>query len=98
NGENILIELNEECKCQSIGATKLVIKKAKRLKRYNIEELPRLIANEIEGDDLELMLTEAKVVRGDCVKIGPGSIIDVLEYSSVVEIDKTAKVLQQVRN
>ncbi|MEE0880574.1 MAG: hypothetical protein UIL36_03100, partial [Turicibacter sp.] len=67
-------------------------------KRYNIEELPRLIANEIEGDDLDLMLTEAKVVRGDCVKIGPGSIIDVVEYSSAIEIDKTAKVLQKVRN
>lgn len=57
-----------------------------------------LVAHEIEGDQLELMSTHAKVVRGDMVNIGAHSKIDVVEYSTSLKIDESAEILQQVRN
>lgn len=57
-----------------------------------------LIAEEIEGDNLELNLTKAKVVRGEKIKIGALSKIGMVEYSMSLEIDESAEVLQQVRS
>lgn len=57
-----------------------------------------LIAEEIEGDDLELNSTKAKVVRGETIKIGALSKIGMVEYSMSLEIDESAEILQQVRS
>ncbi|MBP3908830.1 MAG: hypothetical protein J6D33_07875 [Turicibacter sp.] len=56
------------------------------------------MAQEIEGDQLELMSTQAKVVRGDIVNIGAHSKIDMVEYFTSLQVDESAEILQQVRN
>jgi cytoskeletal protein CcmA (bactofilin family) len=42
----------------------------------------RLIANVIEGDEIYLEHTKAKIVRGDSVEIGPNCEIDLVEFKN----------------
>lgn len=51
-----------------------------------------LTAETIEGDDLHLESTTAKVVRGQRVKIGPGCRIERVEYGESLQIDPDARV------
>lgn len=53
----------------------------------------KLVANIIEGDDIELENCEVKVVRGKNIKIGENCKIDTVEYSGSLEVDKKSKVL-----
>ncbi|MNR67595.1 hypothetical protein D3C85_1916860 [compost metagenome] len=46
----------------------------------------------IEGDDIYLENTRAKVVRGNQVVIGPGCEIDLVEYKVLLEKKKGANV------
>ncbi|GAY75500.1 polymer-forming cytoskeletal protein [Sporolactobacillus inulinus] len=52
----------------------------------------KLIVDSIEGDDIYLEDTEAKVVRGDRVKIGPGCMIGRVIYRSDYQKDDKAEV------
>lgn len=54
-----------------------------------------LKAGMIEGDDIELEYTEAEVVRGDKIKIGPGCRIGTVEYRSSLHIHPLSEVLVQ---
>lgn len=54
-----------------------------------------LKAGMIEGDDIELEYTEAEVVRGDKIKIGPGCRIGTVEYRSSLQIHPLSEVLVQ---
>lgn len=54
-----------------------------------------LKAGMIEGDDIELEYTEAEVVRGDKIKIGPGCRIGTVEYRSSLQIHPQSEVLVQ---
>lgn len=49
----------------------------------------------IEGTDVTLEWTEARVVRGQRVGIGPGCRIDLVEYSDSIFIDPEAEVKEQ---
>ncbi|CAM3232119.1 hypothetical protein HP548_02245 [Paenibacillus taichungensis] len=54
-----------------------------------------LKADLIEGDEIELENTEAEVVRGDKIKIGPGCRIGTVEYRSSLQIHPQSEVLVQ---
>lgn len=54
-----------------------------------------LKAQIIEGDDIELENTEAEIVRGDKIKIGPGCRIGKVEYRSSLQIHPQSEVLLQ---
>ncbi len=56
-----------------------------------------LVCDSIEGDQLDLVATTAKTVRGVNVKIGPGCQIDQLEYSGTCEISPEAQVGNTVK-
>lgn len=56
-----------------------------------------LKAGTIEGDQVELQYTEADVVRGGDVVIGPGCTIGRVEYRRELRVDSRAKVGQRVR-
>ncbi|MGA8943178.1 MAG: hypothetical protein WB502_10735, partial [Thermoactinomyces sp.] len=51
-----------------------------------------LSADVIEGDEIELEYTRAKVVRGKNVKIGPGCKVDLVEYQDSYDADSDAEV------
>jgi hypothetical protein len=52
----------------------------------------RLETNLIEGDDIYLEYTEAAVVRGKKVTLGPGCEIGTLEYSESYQAHRDASV------
>ena len=51
-----------------------------------------LNAEIIEGDEIYLENTKAKVVRGNRVTIGPGCDIDFVEYQNHFQCEKGTKV------
>lgn len=57
-----------------------------------------LVGDLIEGEDIYLEYLQVKQVYGDRVKIGPGCLIDEVEYKEVLEVDPTScvKVMRQV--
>jgi len=57
----------------------------------------KLTSDIIEGDDIYLEYTKAKVVRGNDVKIGPGCEIDLVEYTGQFEQSEKATVIESKR-
>ena len=51
-----------------------------------------LVADIIEGDDIYLENTHAKVVRGNNITLGPGCEIAFVEYKNDFKQDKEATV------
>ncbi|MEF2968122.1 hypothetical protein V3851_20025 [Paenibacillus sp. M1] len=60
-------------------------------------ETPELEASVIEGDVIRLENTQADIVRGGDVTIGPGCRIRLVEYSIACHRDKQAEVGQSVK-
>lgn len=84
NAEHIDIGLYGLCKVGEIGGHKIEIKRtllSSLFNRFSHKRQRDMIADTIEGDVLHLEHTEAKVVRGRKVYIGPGCRIGLVEYS-----------------
>lgn len=95
NAGNVRVELLGNAKAKEIGGEKIVVKKNsfalnKWLKSFFADK--SLQADVIEGDEIELEYTHAKIVRGRNVKIGPGCKVDVVEYQDTFEQDDQAEV------
>ncbi|MGD6830967.1 hypothetical protein ACQCT5_02300 [Sutcliffiella halmapala] len=57
----------------------------------------RLMVESIEGDNIYLEHTTAKIVRGNHITLGPGCDIEVVEYQSSYKSNKTTKAHKVVR-
>lgn len=95
NAGKIYIELFGNAKAKEIGGEKIIVKKSgitlnKLLKSFFADK--SLSADVIEGDEIELEYTRAKVVRGKNVKIGPGCKVDLVEYQDSYDADSDAEV------
>ena len=51
-----------------------------------------LITDIIEGDEIYLEYTKAKIIRGNNVELGPGCEIELIEYKNSYKQDETAIV------
>ncbi|MGV3488933.1 MAG: cytoplasmic protein [Tuberibacillus sp.] len=70
-----------QSEAKEIGGEKIIVKRKNSvLGLFNKHNL--LLAEIIEGDDIYLEYTNAKVVRGTNVKIGPGCDIEKVEYKN----------------
>jgi cytoskeletal protein CcmA (bactofilin family) len=68
------------------------------LKQWILPDGPAVLsADLIEGDRLELSYTEAKLVRGNRVVIGPGCKIGTVEYGETISVHKSSAVAEQIR-
>ena len=91
------VALGAPCTATEIGGESISVRYASwALKRLVAKLLPsqsfRLAAETIEGDDVRLENTTAKVVRGTNVTLGPGCDIELVEYSEAFERASGAKV------
>lgn len=81
---------------EEIGGGKISVKRGAWLIPFTNIPLSKkagfLTSKVIEGDDIYLENTEAEIVRGNIVKIGPGCQIGLVEYSSDFSEDKSATV------
>lgn len=89
NAGHIDIILYGGCRAKEIGGEKITVKKpgiAHKLKRLIFSYIFRvnvdLQADVIEGDEIYLEHTNARIVRGTNVRIGPGCEIELVEYKN----------------
>ncbi len=89
NAENVEIIIHSTCKVAEIGGETVNVRRGHGLKLEHVFKsffLPanfyggKLVTECIEGDDIRLEYTKAKVVRGKNVVIGDGCEIDLVEY------------------
>lgn len=102
NAGNIDIMLYGNCTAKEIAGRKINIRKdrSSRLIRFIESIFPNtddLTTQSVEGDDIYLEYTKAKVVRGNNVNIGPGCEIDLVEYGNEFQQGKEAKVKDSKR-
>lgn len=89
NAGTIDMEIHGRSTANEIGGEKISVVKGKKnyfnkiiksiFSSFNFFD-SRLIANVIEGDEIYLEYTKAKIVRGDSVEIGPNCEIDMVEF------------------
>ncbi|WP_413374736.1 polymer-forming cytoskeletal protein [Alkalihalobacillus sp. 1P02AB] len=99
SADKIEVELNGRSYAKEIGGESITVQKIGSLSgfldRFFKPLTKELIAEMIEGDAIHIEYTKAKVVRGNKVKIGPGCIIDLVEYKADVSIHEDALVKEK---
>ncbi len=94
NADTITIKLRySESRAEEIGGGEITVKRKSILIPF-VKDEGQLVAKVIEGDTIYLENTEAGIVRGNTVKIGPGCAIGQVEYANhfSVDPDSTVKV------
>jgi cytoskeletal protein CcmA (bactofilin family) len=90
NADNINVKLHAPCKAKEIGGEKIIVKKGNEFTLKKIIKSiftawdlnGKLSADLIEGDDITLEATKAKIVRGNNVTIGSDCEIELVEYKN----------------
>lgn len=98
NADQIDIQIYGSCKAKEIGGQSIKVKKYKGSALGNLLKpfiQTQLESEVIEGDAIEIENTNAKIVRGSQVKIGPNCQIGLVEYTDTLEIDSKASVAEQ---
>ncbi|WP_150275999.1 hypothetical protein [Paenibacillus tepidiphilus] len=90
--------LHGKCKAERIGARSIVICRSRRAVHNKLlaDLIPKfkagLKADLIEGEHIELEYTEAELVTGGSVTIGPGCDIDLVEYRDTLKVHPEARI------
>ncbi|MEK5082844.1 hypothetical protein [Bacillus sp. FSL H8-0515] len=79
---------------REIGGTSITVKR--RAGFFNRRKA-KLMADLIEGDQIYLENTEAAVVRGNEVMIGPGCSIGTIEYTNKCKCDHHSKIKETIK-
>lgn len=108
NAEHVEIQPRGDSAVESIGGGSIQI----RLKESGVDRVlgsfslgtlfsgkrrHHLAANLIEADEIHLEYTDAQLVRGSRVYIGPECVIDRVEYSGELSTDANATVRERVK-
>ncbi|WP_238475919.1 polymer-forming cytoskeletal protein [Clostridium manihotivorum] len=103
NAEKIEINPAGECKTQEIGGKEIEIRLrsndfflASFIKFISLNR-SRVVCDSIEGDNIYLEATRAKIVRGNNITIGERCEIDTVEYSGEINILDGAVVKNQIK-
>jgi len=103
NADTIEIILHGDCRAREIGGSTIRAALPKhvagldKLLHALTNHRHTLTADTIEGDDIQLEQTTAKVVRGKRIVLGAGCNIDLVEYSESFEASKEAQVQAQTK-
>ncbi|TCZ78804.1 hypothetical protein E0485_06930 [Paenibacillus albiflavus] len=93
NSGTIDVNLRGKCTAEEIGGERINVVKGKNNNSImNSFFTAELRVDVIEGDKIYLENTKADIVRGNEVAIGPGCVIDEVEYKVSLYIDDEAKV------
>ncbi|WP_312109441.1 polymer-forming cytoskeletal protein [Brevibacillus reuszeri] len=100
NAGRIEVHLHGGCEAREIGGEHIEVRKAgsstlgKLLKHIFNNTLS---VDTVEGDEIYLEYTRAKVVRGNNIVIGPGCEIDLVEYATDLRYDPSSQIKEQMR-
>lgn len=95
NSDLVDVTIFGECRATEIGGQTIKVRN-KNFSILNLLEsvLPihKLIVDTIEGDEIEIENTHAKMVRGNNVNIGPNCEVEVVEYTGSFNQAENSKV------
>lgn len=108
NANKIEIEINGFCYAKEIGSEEIIVKSGTSSPWHFLHkiitpflgpkrEMDKLTANLLEGTVVNISNTNAKIVRGNDVRIGPGCNITEIEYSGKLEVDERSVVGKQTK-
>jgi len=107
SADRVEVELDGRSQAREIGGEKIVIRAAQRSLGGLISHalgllfgpgsLRELTVETVEGDEVELEFTRARLVRGGKVKVGPGCHIERVEYMESLEVAPDAVVKEEVK-
>lgn len=92
NAETIDIKLFGDCRAKEIGGETILVNKNKGSLFDLFKPLTQLETDLIEGNKIEIEYTNAKVVRGNRIKIGANCNIGLIEYKDELVVDPKASV------
>lgn len=98
NADIVKINLYWPCKVHEIGGSEITVKKSGKLSFLGLKNMVmpdgenELTADIIEGDEVYLENTKAKVVRGTNVTIGSGCKIEMVEYKNNFKQDEKSEI------
>ena len=104
NSDNINVRLHSNCKAKEIGGSTIDIRRGDEINILGFVKLKfdkpnfkkgMLETDSIEGDEVFIEYTKAKIVRAHNIKIGAGCEIDLVEYKGTCEIDPDANVKEK---
>jgi cytoskeletal protein CcmA (bactofilin family) len=99
NAGRMDIKLYRDCQAKEIGGENIKVRRASMLNPFSFFFRPsphaQLSAALIEGDDIYLEHTTAKVVRGSRITLGPGCSVELVEYKEHLEMGKGAHVSEK---
>ena len=102
NAGDISIEIYGSCKVKEIGGENIEVKKGtatfffiQKIMSYFSDTFNYLTTDIIEGDNICLENTIAKVVRGNNITIGADCKIDLIEYKDKINISDKSTVKEQ---
>lgn len=102
NADNIEINIGGKCNVKEMGGEKISVKMSNGVgfgiiraikEAFNVHEY--LTTELIEGDEIYIESTVAKVVRGNNVTIGPDCDIDLVEYKGEIKLKNGARIKEQ---
>jgi cytoskeletal protein CcmA (bactofilin family) len=99
SAETIEIRTYGECKAKEIGGQTIKVKQETSffLDLLKVVKSVKLSADVIEGDDISLENTKAKVVRGNHIIIGENCDIDLVEYKDSFKTVGNGRVNKSVQ-
>ncbi len=108
NANRLEIVIHGYCQAREIGGEEIRVTSGKYISASILaklinpflgsgRELDRLTVEQIEGTNVSVEYTSAKVVRGNRVKIGPECTIELVEYTDSIEVDPRAVVKSQTK-
>ncbi len=90
------IELGGRSNAREIQGSRIVVKSSRSF-FFWIRRGKRLDVELIEGDDISLEATNARIIRGERVKLGSGCRIETVEYGESLEVSPKATVQSQMK-
>lgn len=97
SADSISFEVSRSCNISEIGGSNVKIENNSFHKIGLFKRKVKVNCKVIEGDNIYLENVECDVVRGKNITIGPGCIIDKIEYSMNIDIDKSSTVMNSIR-
>ena len=99
NAGELELNLHGPSEAREIGGEKITVKREGRFIFPRIEKMITpfgfntcLICDVIEGDEIYLEYTTAKIIRGNNIELGPGCEIETIEYKDSYKQDEKALV------
>jgi len=88
NAGNLDVRLFGPCSAKEVGGSVIRVRK----NRSGLGKYQNFTVETLEGDDIRIEYTTAKIVRGNHVAIGPGCDVELVEYKEQYNESRRAKV------